>query len=364
MKGNVKRMFHFNKIAKLILLTSQLLVLASCASPTSISKRDSTSIPEIIRPSSLPSSNMATETAEPEEIVDNSHLTQLPEKVEDVYEQGKLSLIIDAQVIPVEQDKVYKWSSANYNIADENFQKKMADRLLQGSYSKEANANGGNKYISDVGVLSFNPDINHTSYRATTSVELDRTMENYVSDEGLDNKYVEEVNSILSDLGISHFVPALCTKYGNTENGLFYEIVCQPLIEGLPIVNSGVQPSSFEDIPPYEEILACIGEDEELLLLNFRSSQVDEKTKRETEILSLEEALNILKHKGMAVLSRPLADSESLTVQLINLAYAHLPVGGGFELTPIWLFSMEKVDNSGNISNVKFAVNAVTGEIV
>ena len=364
MKGNVKRMFHFNKIAKLILLTSQLLVLASCASPTSISKRDSTSIPEIIRPSSLPSSNMATETAEPEEIVDNSHLTQLPEKVEDVYVQGKLSLIIDAQVIPVEQEKIYKWSSTNYDISDENFQKRMADRLLLGNYSKETNANGGYNYISDVGILSFNPDINQTSYRATTTVELDRTMENFVSDEGLDNKYVEGVNSILSDLGISHFMPALCAKYGNTENGFFYEIVCQPIIEGLPIVNSGVQPSSFEDIPPYEEILACIDEDEELLLLNFRSSQVDEKTKSETEILSLEEALDILKHKGMAVLSRALADSESLTVQLINLAYAHLPGDGGFELTPIWMFSLEKVDNSGNISNVKFAVNAVTGEIV
>ena len=101
-----------------------------------------------------------------------------------------------------------------------------------------------------------------------------------------------------------------------------------------------------------------------MLLLNFRSSQIEEESRQEVKVISLEDALNILRQEGMAVLSRALSDAQSLTVQMINLAYAHLPQDGGLVLTPIWMFGLERVDQEGNISSVTFAVNAITGKIV
>lgn len=351
---------RLKKATHLITICLSLLVLASCGTPPDTADRESS----LTLNEASSSSYVSVEASESPKTADNSHLSQMPETVADVYEQGNLSLILDAQVVPVTQEKIYIWDSADFDIADESFQKKMADRLLDGEYSVEANANGGNNYSNDHGVLSFNPDIKHTSYRTTESVELDTTMENFVADEDLDNPYVEQLESILADIGVSHFVPALCAKYGNEETGYFYDIVCQPVIEGLPIVNSGVQPSSLEEVPPYEEVRACIGEDGKLLLLNFRSSQIDDATKKEVEVIKLEDALDILSKEGMAVLSRALSDAQSLTVQMINLAYAHLPNDGGFALTPIWMFGLERVDQEGTISSVTFAVNAVTGEIV
>ena len=109
----------------------------------------------------------------------------------------------------------------------------------------------------------------------------------------------------------------------------FYEIACQPIIEGLPIVNSGAQPTSIEEVPPYEEVRACIGEDGQLLLLNFRSSQIEEESRQEVKVISLEDALNILRQEGMEFSAELLSDAQSLTVQMINLRMPTSPRTAG-----------------------------------
>ena len=126
----------------------------------------------------------------------------------------------------------------------------MADELLGVSYDIEPlMQTGGSNYIGDSGVLSFNPDIDFTSYRTLETVELDTTLNNLVSDEDLNNQYVDKMNDILDSIGVHHFAPAFCAKYGSGNTGFFYEIACQPIIEGLPIVNSGAQPTSIERSP-------------------------------------------------------------------------------------------------------------------
>ena len=347
-------------LIQLVLVGILSLMLVSCGTPPTRDNGDSS----LVSDGSSLSSGALTEATISPEAIDNSHLSVMPERVEDVYSQGKLSLVLDSQVVPVKQEQVYTWKSENFNIGDESFQKQMADELLGVSYDIEPNANGGSNYIGDSGVLSFNPDIDFTSYRTLETVELDTTLNNLVSDEDLNNQYVDKMNDILDSIGVHHFAPAFCAKYGSGNTGFFYEIACQPIIEGLPIVNSGAQPTSIEEVPPYEEVRACIGEDGQLLLLNFRSSQIEEESRQEVKVISLEDALNILRQEGMAVLSRALSDAQSLTVQMINLAYAHLPQDGGFVLTPIWMFGLERVDQEGNISSVTFAVNAITGKIV
>ena len=327
-------------LIQLVLVGILSLMLVSCGTPPTRDNGDSS----LVSDGSSLSSGALTEATISPEAIDNSHLSVMPERVEDVYSQGKLSLVLDAQVVPVKQEQVYTWKSENFNIGDEIFQKQMADELLGVYYDIEPNANGGSNYIGDSGVLSFNPDIDFTSYRTLEAVELDTTLNNLVSDEDLNNQYVDKMNDILDSIGVHHFAPAFCAKYGSGNTGFFYEIACQPIIEGLPIVNSGAQPTSIEEVPPYEEVRACIGED--------------------GKVISLEDALNILRQEGMAVLSRALSDAQSLTVQMINLAYAHLPQDGGFVLTPIWMFGLERVDQEGNISSVTFAVNAITGKIV
>lgn len=60
-------------------------------------------------------------------------------------------------------------------------------------------------------MLSFNPDIDFTSYRTLETVELDTTLNNLVSDEDLNNQYVDKMNDILDSIGVHHFAPAfLC----------------------------------------------------------------------------------------------------------------------------------------------------------
>lgn len=58
--------------------------------------------------------------------------------------------------------------------------------------------------------MSFNPDIDFTSYRTLETVELDTTLNNLVSDEDLNNQYVDKMMNILDSIGVHHFAQPLC----------------------------------------------------------------------------------------------------------------------------------------------------------
>ena len=197
-------------LIQLVLVGILSLMLVSCGTPPARDNGDSS----LVSDGSSLSSGALTEATISPEAIDNSHLSVMPERVEDVYSQGKLSLVLDAQVVPVKQEQVYTWKSENFNIGDESFQKQMADELLGVSYDIEPNANGGSNYIGDSGVLSFNPDIDFTSYRTLETVELDTTLNNLVSDEDLNNQYVDKMNDILDSIGVHHFAPAFVRNTG------------------------------------------------------------------------------------------------------------------------------------------------------
>lgn len=70
-------------------------------------------------------------------------------------------------------------------------------------------------------MLSFNPDIDFTSYRTLETVELDTTLNNLVSDEDLNNQYVDKMNDILDSIGVHHFAPCLLCEIREWQHRLF-----------------------------------------------------------------------------------------------------------------------------------------------